>query len=75
MIALWALRKWINSPTKLAVIIYMIVALLLQVKYFILGYDRFFVFLFLFLHFFMFIIPAVIIFRKYPHLFVVINHR
>ena len=68
--ALWVFRTWIKNPAKLALTIYAIVAAGLQVKYFFLGYDRFFVFLFLILHYFMFIIPAVFIFRKYPHLFV-----
>lgn len=70
MLALWVLRNWIKNPTKLALAVYGVIALLLQVKYFILGYDRFFVFLFLFLHYFMLIIPAIPIFRKHPNLFV-----
>jgi len=45
------------------------IAVVLQVKYFLLGYDLFFVILFLFLHFFMFLIPALIIFNKFKEIF------
>lgn len=45
------------------------VAVLLQVKYFLQGYDLFFVILFLFLHFLMFFIPGVFMFRRFKFLF------
>lgn len=44
-------------------------AVLLQIKYFIQGYDLFFVFLFLFLHFIMLFVPAIVIIKRYPRVF------
>lgn len=70
LISLWVLRFWIKSPTALAIGVSAVIAILLQIKYFTQGYNLFFVFLFLFLHFLMFALPAILIFRKYPQLFV-----
>lgn len=46
-----------------------VVAISLQLKYFLQGYDLFFVILFLFFHFFMFFIPGVFIFRRFRSIF------
>lgn len=70
LIAVWILRNWVRNPTKLAVAMSAVIAVVLQVKYFLQGFDLFFVFLFMFLHFVMFLIPAIPIFRKFRHLFV-----
>lgn len=69
-LGLAVIRNWIISPAKLAVGMSAIIAIVLQTKYFLQGYNLFFVFLFMFLHFIMFLIPSIIIFRKYPDLFV-----
>lgn len=68
--AFTALMYWIanhfQKPTKMAILFSYAIALGLQTKYFFLGFDLFFVFLFMFLHFVMFLLPAVVLFRKYP---------
>ena len=63
--------RWlgIKRAEYLALAIFFTVAVFLQAKYFLQGYDLFFVILFLFLHFFMFFIPGVIIFRRYKIFF------
>lgn len=70
--ALGILMNWIaehfKKPTKMAIFFSFAIALGLQTKYFFLGFDLFFVFLFMFLHFVMFLLPAVILFRKYPEI-------
>ena len=68
MIALFVFKKIKNINLK-AIIFSGVIATVLQVKYFLQGYDKFFVFLFLFLHFFMLLIPALIIFRKFREVF------
>ena len=68
IIILFVFRK-IKNVTLKAFIFAGFIALVLQVKYFLQGYDRFFVFLFMFLHFLMFLAPAWIIFKKYPEYF------
>ncbi len=68
LVLLIIFRK-INNMTIKAFIFAGFIAFVLQIKYFFQGYDRFFVFLFLFLHFFMFLIPAWIVFKKYSHIF------
>jgi len=70
LIAILILENWIKNPTKLAIAMSATIAVVLQTKYFFLGYDLFFVFLFMFLHFVMFLIPSILIFRKYQHMFV-----
>jgi hypothetical protein len=52
-----------------AVLMSATVAVLLQIRYFLTGYALWFVILFLFLHFIMFLVPALIIFKKYPEVF------
>ncbi|MBI2449115.1 hypothetical protein HYV49_02355 [Candidatus Pacearchaeota archaeon] len=68
IVILFVFRKMKNLTGK-AFIFAGIIALVLQVKYFLQGYDRFFVFLFMFLHFFMFLAPAWIIFKRYAKYF------
>ncbi len=68
VIILFIFRKLKNITAK-TFIFAGFIALVLQVKYFLQGYDRFFVFLFMFLHFLMFLIPAWIIFKKFPEYF------
>ena len=68
MIILWVFHK-VKNLTGKAFIFAGFIALVLQVKYLLQGYDRFFVFLFMFLHFFMFLVPAWIIFRRYSKYF------
>ena len=57
LIALWLLKQVVrvSNPKTLAIGVPATIALFLQTKYFYQGYDNFFVFLFLFLHFFMFL--------------------
>jgi len=59
------LRRWIKTPMALAVSMCAFVSIVLQTKYFLQGYAVDFVILFMFLHFGMFILPAVPIFRKF----------
>jgi hypothetical protein len=68
MLALAVFRR-IADPVSKAFIFSGAIAVVLQVKYFLQGYDAFFLALFLALHFLMFLAPAVIIFRKYPQYF------
>lgn len=68
MIILFVFRK-IKNLTGKAFIFAGFIALVLQIKYFLQGYDRFFVFLFMFLHFFMFLVPAWVVFKLYPKYF------
>lgn len=67
-IILFLVRKMKNMKLK-SFIFSIFVASVLQVKYFLQGYDLFFVILFLFLHFLMFLIPSWIIFNKYKEYF------
>lgn len=68
MATLIVFRK-IEGPKMKAFLFSFFIAATLQIKYFFQGYNKFFVFLFLFLHFFMFLIPALIIFPKYKEIF------
>ena len=72
LFALWVLTSIVKvrSPRVLAMGIPAFIALFLQTKYFYQGRDNFFVFLFLFLHFFMFLPGAYWIFKKYPHVLI-----
>jgi len=67
-VALWLARN-VKSMTKKAFIFSAVIALVLQTKYFFQGYDLYFVFLFMFLHFGMFLVPALILFNKYKKIF------
>jgi tyrosyl-tRNA synthetase len=62
----WDILEARSEYYQKAIITSLVVALTLQAKYFIQGYDLFFVFLFMFLHFGMFLIPAIYLFKKYP---------
>jgi hypothetical protein len=62
-IAFWVLKLFFRSPNKLALGVSLVVAVVLQTKYFLLGYNRFFVFLFMMLHFFMFLVPVLVMFN------------
>ena len=61
------LRNYIKvkNPTHLAFLMSLLVAITLQTKYFLQGYDLYFVILFMVLHFIMFLVPAIFIFKKY----------
>ena len=61
--------RWVNNYKKLAVLVSLVIAATLQAKYFFLGYDKFFVFLFFFLHFLMFLPPMLFVFKKFPRVF------
>lgn len=67
LIALWALKRLVrvSSTTTLAVGVPATIALFLQTKYFYQGYNNFFVFLFLVLHFFMFLPGSFWAFKKH----------
>lgn len=54
----------LKTPFMKAILFSGVIAVLLQVKYFLQGYDLFFVILFLFLHFFMFFLPSWMVFLK-----------
>ena len=68
LIALWALKRVarVSNPKILAIGVPAVVALFLQTKYFYQGRDNFFVFLFLVLHFLMFLPGSFWAFKKYP---------
>jgi len=53
------------SWKKKSIFVPLMVAIVLQTKYFFQGYDLSFVVIFLFLHFFMFLPASFIIFKKY----------
>jgi len=67
-VALWLARN-VKSMTKKAFIFSALIAFVLQTKYLLQGYDLYFVFLFMFLHFVMFLVPTLIIFNKYKKIF------
>ena len=54
----------VTSPGRLALWMSLGVAVILQTKYFLQGYDLFFVGLFMILHFFIFLAPAYLLFVK-----------
>lgn len=64
-VAFGILKLFFRSPNKLALGVSLVVAVVLQTKYFLLGYNRFFVFLFMMLHFFMFLVPALVMFNVF----------
>lgn len=63
-IALRLMRYFTRNPHWLAVWVFFWVALILQTKYFLQGYELWFVFLFMLLHWLMFLAPALVIFPK-----------
>lgn len=58
-----------NNMTRKAAWISFMIAVVLQTRYFLQGYDFSFVVLFIFVHFFAFFIPMAIVFRNFPELF------
>ena len=70
IVGVFVFRNYIKNPTKLAIATSAFIAVVLQTKYFLQGYPLFFVFLFMFLHFLMFLVPSIPIFRKYSSLFI-----
>ena len=61
--------RWTTNYRWQAFWMSLIVAILLQTKYFILGYELFFVFLFIPIHFLVFLIPSSVIFKKFRSIF------
>lgn len=62
-------RRLTQNPRYLALWMSLAVAVILQTKYFLQGYALDFVILFMFLHFGMFLLPALWIFKKYKKVF------
>lgn len=63
-------KKYLRSPFQLAFIMSAVPAVLLQVMYFIQGHLLVWVtILFLFLHFFMFLLPGFYVCKKYKNIF------
>ena len=65
VVAFYVGRRFIRTPDRLALFVCAVVAILLQVRYFLEGYNLFFVFSFLVLHFLMFLLPAHLLYRKF----------
>lgn len=72
LVGLWLLKNVVHmqNPKHLAIGVPAFVALFLQTKYFYQGRDNFFVFLFLFLHFLMFLPFSFWVFKKFPGILV-----
>ncbi len=68
LIALRLMRYFTRNPYWLAVWVFFWVALILQMKYWLLGYELWFVWLFMLLHWLMFLVPALFIFPKNKHI-------
>ncbi len=68
LLGLFVLRK-MNDAGRKAFWISACIAVILQTRYFLLGYDHYFVFLFIFIHFAAFFLPMLIVFRNFPELF------
>ena len=64
-IFVFILRRYIKNPRALAAGVSLGVAIVLQTKYFLQGYNLYFVFLFMILHFLMFLVPAWLLFKKW----------
>lgn len=62
VIALWLYRRFLPSDRWLAFAVALTTAILIQVRYYLQGYDLTFVFLFAGVHFVVWFIPAVILF-------------
>src|SRR3989338_8356988 len=67
-VALWLTKK-VKTPVFKALIFAGLISIVLHTKYFLQGYTLSFVFLFMFLHFIMLLVPAVIIFNKFRKIF------
>lgn len=63
------LKNHIKTPWRQALATSFLTAAILQTKYYLLGYNLFFVFFFLGVHFIVFLVPAYFIFRKFPRIF------
>jgi len=63
VVAFYLGRRFIRAPDRLALFVCAVVAILLQIRYFLEGYNLFFV-----LSFLMFLLPAHLIYRKYSQL-------
>ena len=68
LIALWLFKRVTNLNLK-AVLFSLFISIILQTRYLIEGYDLGFVFLFMGVHFVVFLIPALIVFNLFPRLF------
>lgn len=69
LVGFYVFKRWVKNLNWLAVTVAAVIAIVLQTKYFLEGYDLYFVFLFMGLHFIMFLIPTSIIFKKFPRIF------
>lgn len=67
-IALRIFSRFVKNTGWLAFAVTLTVAILLQVRYSLEGYDPFFVFLFLGIHFVVFFVPALLLFRRYRNI-------
>jgi len=73
--ALWGLvgfyvfRIWVKNLDILAVLVSLVIAVSLQTKYLLQGRPPDFVFIFMGLHFLMFVFPTFTIFRMFPRIF------
>lgn len=68
LLGLLALRNLHNVTSK-AILISLFISVILQTKYYLQGYDLSFVLEFMFIHFFAFLLPMLVIFRNFPELF------
>lgn len=62
LLALWAYRRFLTSDRWLAFAVTLTVAILIQVRYYLQGYDLTFVLLFAGVHFVVWFVPAVLLF-------------
>lgn len=68
LLGLLALRNQSNV-TKKTLWISLFISVVLQTRYLLQGYDLSFILLFMFIHFFAFFLPMLVIFRTFPELF------
>jgi len=64
-IALWVYRLWIKNDRLLALAVTATVAVLIQVRYYVQGYDLTFVLLFAGIHFVIWFVPAFLLFPAF----------
>ncbi len=62
-------RHYLKTPFQQALGVSAFVAVILQTKYYLEGYDLFFIFFFMGIHFIVFFVPAYFAFKKYPQIF------
>ena len=65
----WVFKRWVKNLDFLALVVSTVIAVSLQTKYFFEGRPLDFVFIFMGLHFLMFLAPAFVIFRLFPRVF------